>query len=567
MKKFIFTLLIAGTALQLSAGGFYNQLCRFNPNWEKYALRAPEGDARYFVSDREYIQAHLESVLGILRGNPVAGLSDAQLQSRMHLISVLDGYRAAGRFPQNYYRLERIPVFIDEHHTHCAVGYLMQQTGYEELAQRIAATDNYVWVKDLRDPEALAWQAQSGFTLEELKLIQGAYDSYIDFAWLLPNRYEVPQKPEANVRYFDDPNTGKPMPAKPENVWYKGEGVNGKLNGKWIQNYEKGLPWIEGYYLNGQRSGQWKEYYQGTTQLCRTENWRNDKLNGVRKRYDRQGRLIEEIRFKDGKAVLKTNYSLEDSLTYVRKPLDSNLVYTEVFNYSGAMIASGHERIYNPSGLQWFQNIELTALNMMMLPSQSLTPSPFGGSSLSSGSNASVRSYDHVELYSMPALVEYHKEGDWMYYREYSYGKTLTHFHITSFFTQNYRHFARELNSALAPFQNMYRVYDYDSVRLSFEDNAMTDFYGYGASDEIHLHIEYYDSLVSPYIFILYPYAGNRFQPAKVIRSIGEYNRHHERIGEWKCYSQSGTMYKTENYLIPWKEEETTGGIQLVGRN
>ena len=75
------------------------------------------------------------------------------------------------------------------------------------------------------------------------------------------------------VKYFN-----KKQPKKKENVWLFGEGKNGKLHGRWIQNYRSGKPWIAGYFNHGQRSGQWKEYYQGTTKLCRTENWRNDKL-------------------------------------------------------------------------------------------------------------------------------------------------------------------------------------------------------------------------------------------------------------------------------------------------
>ena len=52
--------------------------------------------------------------------------------------------------------------------------------------------------------------------------------------------------------------------------------------------------------MNGKRSGRWKEYYPGTAILCRTEHWRNDLLNGVRTRYDKNGKIIETILFKDG---------------------------------------------------------------------------------------------------------------------------------------------------------------------------------------------------------------------------------------------------------------------------
>jgi hypothetical protein len=64
-------------------------------------------------------------------------------------MEVLDEYHEAGRFLINYYRNERIPVFIDKHNTHCAVGFLMQETGAEFLARDISQNDNCVWVKGI----------------------------------------------------------------------------------------------------------------------------------------------------------------------------------------------------------------------------------------------------------------------------------------------------------------------------------------------------------------------------------------------------------------------------------
>ncbi len=557
MKKSILTFLISCVVAQVSAITFFDQLCTYNPNWKKYESRAPVGNERYFASDKEYVQAHLQSVLGILRANPTEDLSASQLSSRIQLITILEGYRVAGRFPMNYYREDRIPVFIDEHHTHCAVGYLLQQTGHEDIALRIAAIDNYIWVKDITDPAVIAWQEQSGLTLEEVKLIQGAYDSYMPFAWRLPNKYEVPQKPEVVTRYFEDARTGKVISGASENVWCNGESKNGLLDGKWTQNYSKGLPWIIGYYSQGKRSGQWMEYYQGSTQLCRTENWRNDKLNGVRKRYSREGKLIEEILFKDGKAVTKTNYSLEDSLTYVRKPLDSNLVWTEVFNHGGAMIASGHERIYNPGNLQWFQNIELTALNTMMLPNPGLVQLTTGSVNSYSGNGQYIFSpYGSSPLYNTPQLVQYEKEGDWMFFNEYSYGSSVQYLHLNGFLSRNYRHMASTLVPLLQPFANMYRMADYDSIKVEYEENNMTEFYGYGKIETFHLHIDYYDSLEAGVATIMTVYANASPRAPKRIKSCGETNNKNERIGEWKSYTVMGQAYKTENYLMAWKEEE-----------
>lgn len=563
MKKAIVTVLILFVALQAGAATLYNQLCAFNPNWFKYADRAPVGPARFFPSDRELIQTHLENVIRILKGNPTSGLAPAQFESRLTLIEELDAYRVAGRFPQNYYRFDRIPVFIDEHGTHCAVGHLMRCNGHEDLALRTAANDNYIWVKDITDPEVVKWQIESGFTMEELKLIQGAYDSYIPFAWTLPNKIEIPQKPEVVTRYFENENTGKPMKAEPANIWVKGEGKNGVLHGKWIQYFSKGLPWIIGYFKDGQRSGQWSEYYQGTSQLCRTENWRNDKLNGIRKRWDRQGRLIEEILFKDGKAVTKTNYSLEDSLVYIRKPLDSNLVYTEIFNYEGSMIACGQERIYNPGNLQWFQNIELTALNTMMLPqSQPITSiatgNPFRSSYTESSSYSGAQ---RVELYGNISLVEYKKEGTWTYYREYTNSNSSQDFHMFGFIQRNYRHLANTIISSLQQFRIKIRSVNCDSLRLAYDYDQLVDFYAYSSNDKLHLHAEYYDSVMTSNLIVSLNWYGRYYDPypqtpQKSMKSVGELDVYGRKVGEWNCFDQYGSLYKSENYLIAWKEEE-----------
>ena len=237
MKKIFTPLFLFFLVHHVSAcGSFYGQLVDFNYNWEKYADRAPTGEARDFMTDGDLVAAHLGSVLPILRSNPVEHLSIAQLRNRYHLIEVLDGYREAGQFPINYYHQERIPVFIDEHNTHCAVGYLLQQSGYEHLAQRMARQDNYIWVKDIQDPDVFAWQKASGFSLEELKLIQGAYDNYIVGALYLPNRYEIPQKPEHMTVYFENDLT-LTKDSTEANIWCHGEGKNGVLHGRWEQNF------------------------------------------------------------------------------------------------------------------------------------------------------------------------------------------------------------------------------------------------------------------------------------------------------------------------------------------
>lgn len=448
------------------ANTFYDQLCEFNPTWKDYADRAPKGEYQIFETDQAYIQAHLGAVLDILKSNRTKSLNSAQKQSRRNLIHMLDQYRKDGKFPQNYYRSERTPVFIDEHGTHCAVGYLLMKTGNEAVAQRIAATNNYAWVKDINDPALPAWQIASGFSIAELKLIQGAYDSYLDNAMFLWNRYEIPQRPAVMETFFmEDANNPK--------IWCYGEGENGILNGKWIQNYTAELPWIIGFYENGKRTGKWAEYYQGTDKLCRTEHWANDKLNGVRTRFDQEGKIIEEIVFKDGEAVIKTNYDSDQGLRWVRTPMDSNLVYTKVYNKENQLIAKGHEQVYNPGNLLWFQNIELTVLNTI---------------SISSRDNAEIGNGLHdngMRNFQSPPLVQYTKDEDWIFYKDLppsdnNNAKTVS---TPSHFSH---HFQNEIEAA---HQNVlvtaYSVI-IDSIRITYKDNLAVNY-------EEYSRINYFD--------------------------------------------------------------------------
>ncbi|MDX1348805.1 MAG: hypothetical protein R3279_01090, partial [Putridiphycobacter sp.] len=171
MKKLMIILLLSVSFQLIATTSLHQQLIDFNYNWKKYAEYISDTKSKEFSSDVDYIQTHLEHVIPILKANSVPFLSFRQKINRIRLIHFLVAYQKAGQFPVNYYREDRIPVFIDEFNTHCAVGHLLAKTGHEALAQRIAKTNNYAWVKEINDPELLAWQKKSGLTIEELKLI------------------------------------------------------------------------------------------------------------------------------------------------------------------------------------------------------------------------------------------------------------------------------------------------------------------------------------------------------------------------------------------------------------
>ena len=564
MKNYFTYLLLFLFVQEATSTTFYQQLCQFNENWKKYEHKAPKGEAQIFNNDKEYIQAHLSSVLPILRNNPVSHLNAEQLTNRMQLIDVLDDYRIVGQFPINYYRQERIPVFIDEHDTHCAVGYLLKESGHGAMAKEIAASNNYAWLKNIHHTDFSEWQIKSGFSIEELKLIQGAYDYYMPNARFVANKYEIPQKPECVTLYFDGKSIKRSYKSKKENIWCHGEGRNGILNGRWEQNFAAGIPWIEGYFENGKRTGQWKEYYQGTNKLCRTENWRNDKLNGVRKRFNMRGVLIEEILFKDGAAISKINYDHLGSLKWIRKPIDSITMQTEVYTFGGSLIAFGKEKVHNPGNLLWFQNIELTALNSAAITSrdQSVSQEAFF---INGSNNGGLRSFS--SLYNSPPLVKYKKEGEWTYYKEFGKQNENTSNKIEAVFKRDYHHFGVVLYQSIRRFDNLDVKVGYDSIQVVYKNDHLEHFYGFGDENFVHLHIAYHEveelELLS---FNILSYRGydprRKTEMERKIEQLGQFNKNNQKVGLWKHFDKNNRLYKTENYILPWKDEEEIVGLE-----
>lgn len=117
------------------------------------------------------------------------------------MLGYLDQYRRHGVFPHNHVVSDRrTNVFIDEHDTHCAVGYLMAKTGAGDLARRIAETANLARIADLAaDPELRDWLDRNGLSVLEAAMIQPTYgerphgpDESYDTATLLMSAADVP---------------------------------------------------------------------------------------------------------------------------------------------------------------------------------------------------------------------------------------------------------------------------------------------------------------------------------------------------------------------------------------
>lgn len=178
MKSFIF-LLIAIWPLVLFAnnsnkGNYFNHLYEVNKEWSNHEEDYPDEQV-YFETDEDAIQAHLLLVCKSLTKNKPNNLNEDQLKSRLQLIQVLREYASEKVFPTNLYHAERTPYFVDDFGVHCAVGYLMSQSGSKELVAAIRANENYSYIADIKTPGVSEWAFEHGFTIDELKWIQPGY--------------------------------------------------------------------------------------------------------------------------------------------------------------------------------------------------------------------------------------------------------------------------------------------------------------------------------------------------------------------------------------------------------
>lgn len=143
--------------------------------------------------ERARIAAHLARVEVNLRATDVASLARAQRSARARNLDVLQEYRERGLFPHNHVVMgHRTPVFVDEHGTQCAVGFLIARSGRSDLTQRIARTRNLARIAELAgDPEMQDWLDLAGLTLVEAGMIQPAYGdyAYAKDHFLTPSRY------------------------------------------------------------------------------------------------------------------------------------------------------------------------------------------------------------------------------------------------------------------------------------------------------------------------------------------------------------------------------------------
>lgn len=128
------------------------------------------------LAEDDRIASQLVFVEELLQSRTPPGQSAESQQRRSAGLKALHEYARAGVFPTNTRHPDRRqPYFIDDYDVPCAVAHIMIESGHAELAQDIRITQNTLWLDEMRGENLIAWVEQSGFTLNELRLIQPSY--------------------------------------------------------------------------------------------------------------------------------------------------------------------------------------------------------------------------------------------------------------------------------------------------------------------------------------------------------------------------------------------------------
>jgi hypothetical protein len=130
------------------------------PSSVGFAKRAPE----FFLAGPTPAQAPLPA-----DRVAVKQLLEARREANLALFHA---YAQTKIYPSNTFSNKLQNVWKDADNHPCAVANLVIKSGQQGLFDQVAATDNFIRVADVKDGQFADWILTSGFTQEELALIQ-----------------------------------------------------------------------------------------------------------------------------------------------------------------------------------------------------------------------------------------------------------------------------------------------------------------------------------------------------------------------------------------------------------
>lgn len=127
--------------------------------------------------DISLIKAHLAFAIATLEAADTSHLNGDQKANRRTMIEALKTYRTDGVFPINLeFEGSRVPIFVDHVGTRCAMGHLIDVSGFTSITDFVRDNDNYAKVQDIAEHPALVeWLDIYGMTAEEAALVQPSY--------------------------------------------------------------------------------------------------------------------------------------------------------------------------------------------------------------------------------------------------------------------------------------------------------------------------------------------------------------------------------------------------------
>lgn len=137
---------------------------------------AERGREAFLAREAVRLRSHFDSVDRELRARDVSALTPAQREARSRLIAWLRDYRDAGRYPENDRFAVATPFFRDTRGTLCAMAYLIDRSGRGDFVDRVAASRNNAYIRELaNDPTLVAWLDSTGLDVAEAARIQPYY--------------------------------------------------------------------------------------------------------------------------------------------------------------------------------------------------------------------------------------------------------------------------------------------------------------------------------------------------------------------------------------------------------
>jgi hypothetical protein len=122
------------------------------------------------------VAAHLAFAEALLRAADVSHLPAPLRARRAESLDRLRAYRMAGQFPDAEQDTDGWwPTFVDDIGRRCAVAALVEQSAGTAAAFAIDRVFHHAFVADIADPAFDAWVAASGFSREELAILQPTY--------------------------------------------------------------------------------------------------------------------------------------------------------------------------------------------------------------------------------------------------------------------------------------------------------------------------------------------------------------------------------------------------------